>query len=320
MLRWNSLFINNTGFQIDINQLIPGDHRRYRYDILCSHVVFNYRELIQYFHSDTVYIGVVRDPFRQFLSSFVYFSPWDDNLKRVIAASPDNPVEEFLNHSSKYLKDIKPSENMLDNRMSVDFGFPEDDFEGSKQNKSKISAFLNDIDNKFLLVMVSEMFDESLVLMRRLLNWTTKDIIYINVNVFKPGPRTPSWALRKEYPDYVHRKFETFAALDIALYDKFVNILKEKIRSQPKDFFSEVRKFKELQKAVIQTCEKGDYTLPRVFPATEHTSEVVLTHKHCEYMKLSERQIFHRAQAVQKRRFFSGIRNSPRTKLRSLFV
>ena len=82
--------------------------------------------------------------------------------------------------------------------MSVDFGFPLTNFEASKHNVMMINEFLHDLNAKMDLVLVSELFDESLILLRRLLGWTTKDVLYISRNVFKPKKHTFSWTEKKE--------------------------------------------------------------------------------------------------------------------------
>ena len=112
-----------------------------------------------------------------------------------------------------------------------------------------MSEFIKYLDRVFDMLLFTELFDESLVLLRRRLHWKTKDIVYMKVNVFKQKVKAP-WASRKEYPAYVMQKFARFAALDIALYDFFFDKFRKQIENQGEDFQDEVSAFKKLNTLV----------------------------------------------------------------------
>ena len=48
-------------------------------------------------------------------------------------------------------------------------------------NRTEIDEFLEHTSKRFSLICILEAFDECLVLMRRMFNWTMKDITYMNV-------------------------------------------------------------------------------------------------------------------------------------------
>jgi hypothetical protein len=64
--------------------------------------------------------------------------------------------------------------------MAVEFDFPESLFTNYSNEES--SSYLEKLDREFELVIILEHFTESAVLMRRLLGWTIKDILYLKKN------------------------------------------------------------------------------------------------------------------------------------------
>ncbi|XP_005090396.2 galactose-3-O-sulfotransferase 3 [Aplysia californica] len=305
LLSKSGLHINERSNHIPLNDLYPVPAGS-RYDILCNHLIFDYKKISPLFPEDTFYLGIVREPFSQFLSAFVYYSQvWKSQiLIKAIKAAPDNPIEEFLNHSMSYVGNEKPNTVFINNRMSVDFGFPLENFEASKRNHSQIASFLKKIDTTFDVVLIAEMFDESLVLLRRMLGWTTKDIIYLDKNVFSAKHEIPSWIRRHDYPPHVKHLFRNWAAIDISFYNYFLNKFKDRISFQPKDFYSEVKAFKTLKPRIASYCSAVNSTGYLHFQATEYTSEFVLTQNDCALMNANEYLLTSKAQNVQKHRFF----------------
>ena len=316
LMRRDSLHINHTGYHINRTDLVPLPAGHAKYDILCHHLFFDVDEISPFFPLDTVYVGIVRQPFSQFLSSFVYYSQWGHKyILSAVNASRNDPIAGFLRNSSFHLGAKRPNQNMINNRMSVDFGIPLDDFEASKSNQTRISDFIRQLNSTFDLVMIAEMFDESLVMLRRLLGWQTCDVIYMSTNVFRPHKATPFWvldALGKKFPDDVMRRFEKWAAYDVALYDNFLNIFKEKLRRQTYDFHAEVGIFKTLRRDLAKFCLAAKIDKPvdgeseavvvHTFNATEYTGEVKVTARDCRLMQAKEGDLFVEAKELQKKR------------------
>ena len=197
--------------------LVPSIRNDGLYDVLCSHIIFNKTLLKPFFPDDTVYIAILREPFSQFKSGFVYYvDAWKQaELMEIVKEFPDDPINGFLSDFRKF--SLSPTITKINNRMSVDLGFPLDDFEKSKRNVTKINNFIKDVESKFHLVLISDMFDESLVLLRRLMNWTTKEIIYFYRNK-KDRHLLPKWSKNKIL-DKTLESYKRFAPIDTALYD-----------------------------------------------------------------------------------------------------
>ena len=300
MLPRRGIHINQNGYRIHRNNLVPSEEQPV---IQCTHLVFNYKEWSAILPNDTVYVGILREPFSQFLSAFVYYTHVFPSayFRPILSANSENPVGEFLNKTDLYLRYRRPNSVMINNRMSVDFGFPLDDFEASKTNQKNILAYIKHLDNVFDIILIAEMFDESLVLLRRRLNWETKDIIYMKVNEFKGKAKRP-WVSRKEYPTYTMDKFAKFAALDIALYDYFYKKFKTQLAQQGGDFQEEVTAFKKLIYKVAGYCsddnEKTESWKMNI-PPTQHTTGFSLTADDCKLMQSKEWVLTKTAREVQ---------------------
>jgi hypothetical protein len=63
--------------------------------------------------------------------------------------------------------------------MSFDFGLEPN----LMDNATAVSEYINYLNNTFHLVMVSERFEESMVLLKRLMGWGLQDVLYIRSNV-----------------------------------------------------------------------------------------------------------------------------------------
>lgn len=65
--------------------------------------------------------------------------------------------------------------------------FPMDLLLNSRSRRHDIQRYIEQLDKEFALVIIVEHCDESLVLLKLILKWSTKDILYIrqNVNIYK---------------------------------------------------------------------------------------------------------------------------------------
>ena len=226
------------------------------FDIMTSHMIYDNSAVKTYLNKDTVYIGILRDPFQQFKSSINYMQP-----KYVYKLSNANPVQEYLKDPMKHEKANTrgPRFSWINNRQAVEFGFPDDVI--MSKNRSAIDRYIQKLDKEFHLVLIAEYFDESIVLMRRMLNWSTKDVLYRNLHI-------RGWDRKNTLPKPRDRiKFRNWAAVDYALYDFFYKRLWQQIKEAGSDFFEEVLYFKNIRAEVDDFCKvtpniTGIYNIP----------------------------------------------------------
>ena len=94
----------------------------------------------------------------------------------------------------------------------------------------------------FLLIGISERFDESLILLKRALGWRTKDILYVKQNVGRNRPPID------EIDNDTLKLIERYNELDIELYAWAKQIFEEQICQQDSSFRSELQTFRVCNK------------------------------------------------------------------------
>ncbi|XP_071127656.1 galactose-3-O-sulfotransferase 2-like [Mytilus edulis] len=224
------------GTSLNEDNIVPSSKNK-TFDILCCHVLYNRKAFQKYVPGKTAYIGIVREPFEQFLSTLKYFRPPHifKNIKEL------NPVLKYLQNPMKYEK----AYSYTNNRMAFEFDFPRHLFTNYTRKESQ--AYLSKIDNEFHFVIIMDYFMESIVMMRRILGWNVKDVLFLKKNSAKKY-----WFIGHRYRNL----YERFAKLDYDLYNFFYRRLWEQIRLEGINFQLELKYFKNLRQEVEDYCVK----------------------------------------------------------------
>ncbi|RFU64583.1 sulfotransferase family 2 domain-containing protein [Bacillus sp. V59.32b] len=157
--------------------------------------------LHQHFHKPYTYFTMLRDPIDRVVSEYYYIleRPHHKAYPAVVTMDLMDFIQEFPLKSS----------NQHTRRISGNIKSP--NLEAAKEN----------IKNDFAIVGLSEMFDESLFLMKKAFGWD--DITYQKVNVTKKRPSI------EKLPKNVVAELEIRNELDLKLYDFSKKLLLEKI-------------------------------------------------------------------------------------------
>ena len=220
------------------------------YNILCNHVVYNRQAFRAIMPRDTMYIGILREPVAHFMSAFSYYGGgcfMREQIKH-LPLSEINLMKAFLQNPYKY--STSGTNYYLNNKMSFDFGLNQTDY----GNSAAISEFISRLDEDFILVIILEYLDESLVLLKRILCWEMQDIIYIPVNVrfSRRSQRSKTAKLNKK--DI--KNLQKYNKADFLLYDFFKKRLLFQIQDADIDFQSELKQFRKIQSQVYVFCKK----------------------------------------------------------------
>ncbi|XP_069104850.1 galactose-3-O-sulfotransferase 3-like [Argopecten irradians] len=267
------------GIKVLIQQNILPIPKGKHIDIFCTHVRYIKEDFKRLMPSDTVYIGIVREPFSQFESSVRFL-----RQKAVIDIPGNNPVHEYLAHNEKYMKYGGDRIPTTYNLMSYDFGFPIDLFWNTDYDA--IQDYLIKINDEFDIVLVMEYLDESIVLMRRLLNWDMRHVLYGKLNAKKGvDPRL-------KFGPSEEKLYQNWAKLDYALYYFFLQKYKERIQNQPPDFFEELKYFKETRVKYDHFCSTlitGNSTKSKLaFEGSPWNKPFIITKEHCEKLYIHD--------------------------------
>ena len=271
----NVISFNNSLTKDNIVPPPPGQH----YDILCCHVIYNRGQFQKFMPKDTTLIGIVREPIKRFQSAVKYF------IKSVInKIKGDHPLTKYAENPLAY-EPTDPRESQTNNRMAVEFGFPLELFPGKSLDRSQkdIEKYLQRIDKEFKFIIISERFDESMVYMKRILHWKTKDILYIDQNVSKKT--NPKKVLQdKDKP-----RVSEFLYLDRVVYNFSLSRFEKQISAEGTDFVREVEHFRKVKGRVETFCNGGKETA-LTFERSKWSPQFIVTKAYCGLFSMHEKK------------------------------
>ncbi|XP_078692303.1 galactosylceramide sulfotransferase-like [Branchiostoma floridae x Branchiostoma belcheri] len=225
------------------------------YNVLVDHTVYHRPLLDHLMPPDTVYISILRHPLDQLRSVF----NWYGLGKQFHAYGLTGPdfVASFLEHPetfhTPFIMARRSPFTHARNFMAYDLGFPL----GLSDDQPSVDEFIQKLSRELDLVLILEHYTESLVLLRRMMCWTLKDILY-NVepkNLRKyHKPKTDNATLVG-----LHRQWSN---VDYQLYDYFNATLWQKIQEEDDDFHQEVRHFENVLQSMTTYCTKAIIKVP----------------------------------------------------------
>lgn len=265
------------------------------YNCLIEHSIYNASVMKPMFPPGTRFISIIREPWSHFKSTFHYF-----NIQNVVQIVSDTPLSTYLHNISTYELVFKSSEshricipngfsitrNLMSHCLGMGTGFPEG-YADITNNPVTIQEYLNWLENEFSLIMIAEYFHESLVLLKRLMCWSMKDIIYKNVNKGK-------YSYEENVGD--RAVYEKWSTADYQLYAFFNETLWWKIVDQGPSFYEELKVFTKVQNSVNLFCnfpnrESSEINIDPMFnvtqsslyvPQTDFNTDFVFTKDDCQ--------------------------------------
>ena len=216
---------------------IFAQHASYNMDFLKDHVYTKPKPKV---------FTILRDPISQFISAYSFF----EKTKFYPADTFDASLKLFLDSHSSYLKQNWFCKNCdkLVNANAADLGF---DFDGYMKAPDRIvfmKKFLESRRALYDIVLITEYFDLSLVLLKRRFCLSYDEIIYLRSleRVKKEKITNPE----------LLGKIRDMQEVDVALYDFFNRTFWEEVGKE-EGIFEELRTFQNLNKLVQSYCIKG---------------------------------------------------------------
>lgn len=183
---------------------------------------------------NTVYVTILRNPIAMFESMYGYYD-----------------LEKFYKFKFEWfdLKNLTRLPNMskrFANRIGLNQMFFDLGFNLRNSNAINYRPYIEYLDSIFDLVMIEEFMDESIVLLKNLLCWSTDDAVAFKVNA----------RIRKqEVGDLAIERIQYLNQADVKLYEHFLEKFKQKIASMDKQTLdSELEELKDRRKYWFDEC------------------------------------------------------------------
>ncbi|XP_032818403.2 galactose-3-O-sulfotransferase 2-like [Petromyzon marinus] len=185
------------------------------FHILCSHMRFNMAEVARVMSPNATYLSIVRRPESAFESVFQYYQ---SVVPAFIAAKKESkgndPLRTFLEKPEKFYNSPKKPPAFVKNPMAFDFGLDSN----AAVSSDSFRAGLARLNTKFDLVMITERFDESVILAKELLGWEMEDVVSLSLN---RRAKTHGNNSVEQYEPHLYEMIRRWNALDVALYEHF---------------------------------------------------------------------------------------------------
>jgi len=201
-------------FKADLLRGTPWQIAGLHYNLFCLHNRWNGPEVDKLMgrikNQRPIYFTILRDPVDLFISLWDYL--------QLSSKYGGISLEEYaLSDKTGRYKDRIGNSGFGRNQMLWDFGLDEKHFENVTYIKSKIE----EIDSTFALVLLTEKFDESMVLLKDLLCWDYRDMTSLKLNAQKSSSKS-------KLSTKARNILEKWMWADYMLYDHF----KEKFQDE----------------------------------------------------------------------------------------
>ncbi|KAI6656899.1 hypothetical protein LOD99_16201 [Oopsacas minuta] len=243
-----------------------------KYDILNIHSRYNGRNILSRFmREDTFIVATLRRPLEQMQSGFNYYG-YAKTLRRVGAT-----FEDFLDRPQRYVPRLRQIMinplQLLWNSMSFDLGLSDFDIprgitrseiENEPIYLAEVERFLNWMESEIDFFVISEEFDESLILLKDELNLQIEDFVYFTQNV-------AAQPLKDDYyiDDRLLNKSIEFSYIDNLLYDRMKLKLDRKKREKGAKLEIEIAELRQLNQEFSEYCLDKIETDPLLFGAVK---------------------------------------------------
>ncbi|CAC5407654.1 GAL3ST1 [Mytilus coruscus] len=274
---WNYLGVDTV---LQKERLIPIPPNE-SYSIICNHVVYNRDRFTEILGPGVVNIGIIRHPASLFLSGAYYWHLFDILRKRITGKNDNERLSKYLKHPYIY-------ENLMHNRMFFDFGLPIKYFD----NDTAIDEKLKSLDKEFSLIMLLEYFVESLVLMKRILCWDLKDILFIPINESSKEKENKI----KLSPDDMSN-LQKYNHADFRLYQYYEQKFMRQLNKTSHNFYEEVENFKSVHETVSVYCKNrtiDQFAEVLTIKETVWNNSFNITVEECKFMMEQELHLLRR--------------------------
>ncbi|XP_073530474.1 galactose-3-O-sulfotransferase 2-like isoform X2 [Phyllobates terribilis] len=206
------------------------------FNIMCHHMRFKFTEVEKVMPEDTFYFTILRNPVSRMESSFSYNR---NNGPFKMAKS----LEDFLHNATIYYKGSDGFGYLGKNWITFDLGFEPND-NSSEQSVLSWHA----MDNIFDLVLITEYYDESLILLKDALCWSFYDVLSFPLN-------SRSNSTKKTLTLETQEKIKSWNNLDWDMYVYFNNSFWKRVQIFGMERMEhEVKELEKMRTLMFEKC------------------------------------------------------------------
>lgn len=204
------------------------------YDLFIFHSVWNYPEVKQVL-PDAVYITLLRDPVNCYESNYVYMG-----LQNAFKMD----INKFATVKAAARIPRRTKAIIGKNQLLWDLGLPTPVMEDEEAVTTKIK----ELDSQFDFVLLAERFDESLVLLARLLCWDLSQVRYLKQNARK-AEKVNNITVESR------KTLTTWLAADFKLYNHFSAKFDETVMTYGKEQMArDVKTLQDMNEELRKDC------------------------------------------------------------------
>ncbi|XP_053638147.2 galactosylceramide sulfotransferase-like [Cherax quadricarinatus] len=206
-----------------------------KYNMMVVHTRFNLHTLSQAMREDAVWVTIVREPVAQFESVWDFF-----DLQEFYKMT----LETFAKLPYKAVMRKRKSRVFGVHQMFFDMGYSTvEDYEPGEMTQK-----LKRLQNAFDLVMVAERYDESLVLLKNIMCWSTEDVTYLRIN-------HRVHQKKRNMSEETREGLQRLNQADVRLYEFFYQIFEQKVEGFGRDRMRrEVEELREANERLARSC------------------------------------------------------------------
>ena len=241
------------------------------------------------------YFTIIRDPLRLFISLWDYYelgNLYGMSLETYALSNKTGPLEDrrFWDFGR--------------NQLMFDFGLDPKYFDDDVRVQQKIQ----EIDETFDLVIISEHFDNGIILLKRALCWSNEDIVYISHNAAQVG-------LKSNISEVAERRLKDWLRSDYKLYEYFKDKFEKTIALQSQQWMTtEIDNLARTNKQIYDACRVRRHKTPqRRWFWEYHFGRNVYQYRsnsmtyHCKYLVLEAGHFLNKLRVGQFCRAFAKV-------------
>lgn len=193
---------------------------------------------------DTFYFSILRHPVAMMESIFTYY-------KSIPAFREPRILDDFLEHCWENYNPSLSNNHYAHNVLAFDFGFYNHVADGAEDLDEQATKAITAIEQDFHLVLISDYFEESLILLKHALCWSLEDVVSFRLN-------SRNEQTRNRVLPGTAEKIKRWNALDWRIYQHFNVTFWHKVESLvgQEEMKREISQLRVLQDKLANTCLK----------------------------------------------------------------